>query len=310
MLTVEQLENLLKNHKHKGDMTSVLVDYLIKTSPDYAAGDVFYADSNKTIQRLAKDAGKFLKSGASAPSWAFASESGHAHVEADITDLDHIDAVHRALTNNPHTTTDANLSTSDITTNNVSTSKHGFAPKGDGSTTTFLNANGAYSTPSAGIWTHIATTTLGSSAATIAFSSIASGYTSFRITAHIRMTQDEPPAMYFNADTGNNYSYNIDSNNKATSASAIWIGPSSGVAYVWDVNPYSIIEITIQNRNYEKTCLYRGCLSVSVPTTEPMFWTGSGFWDDVSEISTITFDGVGAADFNTGTKIILEGTTQ
>lgn len=35
----------------------------------------------------------------------------------------------------------------DNTTNNVSTSKHGYAPKGDGSTTKFLNANGAYSTP-------------------------------------------------------------------------------------------------------------------------------------------------------------------
>lgn len=43
---------------------------------------------------------------------------------------------------------DRNLQTSDITTNNVSTTKHGFAPKGDGSTTKFLNANGAYSTPS------------------------------------------------------------------------------------------------------------------------------------------------------------------
>lgn len=46
--------------------------------------------------------------------------------------------------------TDAQLSTSDVTTNNVSSSKHGFAPKGDGSTTTFLNGNGAYSTPAGG----------------------------------------------------------------------------------------------------------------------------------------------------------------
>jgi len=43
--------------------------------------------------------------------------------------------------------TDANLSLTDITTNNVSTSKHGFAPKGDGTTTKFLNANAAYSSP-------------------------------------------------------------------------------------------------------------------------------------------------------------------
>lgn len=46
--------------------------------------------------------------------------------------------------------TDRNIKIIDVTTNNVSSSKHGFAPKGDGSTTTFLNGNGAYSTPAGG----------------------------------------------------------------------------------------------------------------------------------------------------------------
>lgn len=45
---------------------------------------------------------------------------------------------------------DADLSVTDVTTNNVTSSAHGFAPKGDGTTTKFLNANGAYSTPAAG----------------------------------------------------------------------------------------------------------------------------------------------------------------
>jgi hypothetical protein len=47
--------------------------------------------------------------------------------------------------------TDANLSTSDITTNNVSTSKHGFAPKAPNDDTQFLNGLGAYSVPAASI---------------------------------------------------------------------------------------------------------------------------------------------------------------
>lgn len=46
--------------------------------------------------------------------------------------------------------TDASISTTDVTTNDVSSSKHGWAPKGDGTTTKFLNANGAYSTPTGG----------------------------------------------------------------------------------------------------------------------------------------------------------------
>lgn len=46
--------------------------------------------------------------------------------------------------------TDANLTTTDITTNNVSTTKHGFAPKLPGNTTTFLRGDGTYATPASG----------------------------------------------------------------------------------------------------------------------------------------------------------------
>jgi len=43
--------------------------------------------------------------------------------------------------------TEAKQTLSDVTTGNVSTTKHGYAPKGDGSVNKFLNANGAYSQP-------------------------------------------------------------------------------------------------------------------------------------------------------------------
>lgn len=48
---------------------------------------------------------------------------------------------------NTLTVREEDLSISNNTTNDVTSSAHGFAPKGDGSTTKFLNANGAYSTP-------------------------------------------------------------------------------------------------------------------------------------------------------------------
>lgn len=44
--------------------------------------------------------------------------------------------------------TDADLSTSDITTNNVSITKHGFAPKAPNDATKYLDGTGAYTTPS------------------------------------------------------------------------------------------------------------------------------------------------------------------
>lgn len=46
--------------------------------------------------------------------------------------------------------TDAGISFSDITTNNASTSKHGFAPKLDGVVTHFYNGQGGWTTPAGG----------------------------------------------------------------------------------------------------------------------------------------------------------------
>lgn len=44
-------------------------------------------------------------------------------------------------------TTGANLSLTDITTNNATTGRHGFLPKLDGLTTTFLRGDGTFATP-------------------------------------------------------------------------------------------------------------------------------------------------------------------
>ena len=46
--------------------------------------------------------------------------------------------------------TDASLITTDVTTNDVSTTKHGFVPKATGSTTNFLRADATYAAPSGG----------------------------------------------------------------------------------------------------------------------------------------------------------------
>jgi hypothetical protein len=73
---------------------------------------------------------------------------------------------------------DADLLTSDVTTNNVSTTKHGFAPKGDGDTSKFLNANGAYSTPSGGAG---ATVTAPIAEAAVAFATYTHGAGDFTL---------------------------------------------------------------------------------------------------------------------------------
>jgi len=63
----------------------------------------------------------------------------HSQIDA------HIDSVA-----NPHSTNDANILISDISTNNVSTIAHGFAPKLSGINTQFLNGSGSWITPVSG----------------------------------------------------------------------------------------------------------------------------------------------------------------
>ena len=63
--------------------------------------------------------------------------------------------------------TEAWQTLADNTTNDVSTTKHGYAPKWDGSTTKFLNANGAYSTPAASTITSAVRAYLTTSAQTV-----------------------------------------------------------------------------------------------------------------------------------------------
>jgi len=63
----------------------------------------------------------------------------HTHDEID----QHIDSV-----SNPHSTSDANLIVTDVTTNNVGTLKHGFTPKLSGVAGQYLDGNGNWTTPS------------------------------------------------------------------------------------------------------------------------------------------------------------------
>jgi hypothetical protein len=62
---------------------------------------------------------------------------------------------HISSTSNPHGTSDANLAVTDVTTNNVSTSKHGFVPKAPNNAAKSLNGAGAWTVPS-GLFTAIA----------------------------------------------------------------------------------------------------------------------------------------------------------
>jgi hypothetical protein len=72
--------------------------------------------------------------------------SGNNTGDQDLTPF----TSHILNVNNPHQTSDANLITSDITTNNATTLKHGFLPKLSGSGTQYLNGEGNWASVSGG----------------------------------------------------------------------------------------------------------------------------------------------------------------
>jgi hypothetical protein len=154
------------------------------SDPMTSRGDIIVRNSSNTTARLAKG-------------------SADTYLGSDGTDVSY------------SAVTDAKLSTSDITTNDVSTSKHGFAPKGDGSTTKFLNANGAYSTPAGGSGdlTRLSETVLGSAAADITITALSGAYRDLVIVGRFRST-DAGTGLGLrmrvgsgSIDTGSNYAY-------------------------------------------------------------------------------------------------------
>jgi len=107
-------DHLLKLIDSAGTVTTFTGGGL--TDPMTSRGDVIVRNASNVTARLAKgSAGTYLGS-------------------------DGTDVAYSAVT-------DAQLSTSDITTNNASTTKHGFAPKYPNDATKYLDGTGAYTVP-------------------------------------------------------------------------------------------------------------------------------------------------------------------
>jgi hypothetical protein len=126
--------------------------------------------------------------------------------------------------------TDAKLSTSDVTTNNVSTSKHGFAPKGDGNAAHYLDGTGAYSTPAGGgggstvVPTLVQTKFAGTAASSVTLDAApASGH------AVILILDGTSTGQATAVSSTNTTWTQIVTTNAASCYYAIWVGVVSGV---------------------------------------------------------------------------------
>lgn len=153
-------------------------------------------------------------------------------------------------------------------------------------------------------YTPIATTTLGSSAATITFSSIPSTYTDLVMIFRGNNDASANRAGYirFNSDSGTNYSYTLVQGDGSSAGS----GRDSNIAQsffanVLGDNTTAITQVmNYANTTTNKTFLSRGSSSSTVVQAIV------GLWRSTAAINTITLS-LNASNYASGTTVTLYG---
>ncbi len=158
----------------------------------------------------------------------------------------------------------------------------------------------------------IATTTLGSAAATITFSSIPSTYTDLRLVlvATASSANTVYPRFTVNNDTGSNYSNTTlkangttAASDRDTSQSSFILGPFNYVAVSTTIPTFGAIDIFSYAGSTNKTCLTESNndLNGSGEITRRV-----GLWRSTAAINRIDILGNGG-NFATGTTATLYG---
>ena len=150
----------------------------------------------------------------------------------------------------------------------------------------------------------IATTTLGSAAASYTFSSIPSTYTDLILVADYQASATADSYIQFNGDTGSTYSYTVLAGNGTSAVSGRSSG--TGIVLTWysdAANQQANILININN--YSNATTYKTSISrhnnAAVQTG-----TNVGLWRSTAAINSIKIYR-GSGNFNTGSTFTLYG---
>jgi hypothetical protein len=151
----------------------------------------------------------------------------------------------------------------------------------------------------------IATQTLGSTAASITFSSISGAYTDLVLMANATASVDTQIRLQFNSDTGSNYSATILGGDGSSPFSVrVSNQTSMNIAGVGTVAGVSIIHLN----NYANTSTYKTVLGRYNSESTSYGETGAkvGLWRSTSAItSVVAFPSSG--NFSTGSTFTLYG---
>lgn len=156
-------------------------------------------------------------------------------------------------------------------------------------------------------YTPIATTTLGSAAASYTFSSIPGTYTDLVIIANGLGSANTGVGMQFNGDTANNYSGTfVEGNGTVASSERQSSTDTIRVAWnaLWDTSTIANIIINVQN--YSNATTYK--TSISRENNSARFVGATvGLWRSTSAITSVTLLTTAAANFAVGTTFTLYG---
>ncbi len=156
----------------------------------------------------------------------------------------------------------------------------------------------------------IATTTLGSAASTITFSSIPATYTDLRLIITVTGTAADAVAITFNSDTGSNYSYTrlLGSGSAASSFRGT---STSNLPFIAQFNQ---LDTTIPTLGITDIFSYAGSTHKTVLHDNSNDRNGSGdviryvgLWRSTSAITSITLTDTGAGQMKIGTTATLYG---
>jgi hypothetical protein len=149
----------------------------------------------------------------------------------------------------------------------------------------------------------IATTTLGTTTASVTFSTISGAYTDLVLVINGTVTAGVAVTLQFNGDTGSNYSQT----NLYGDGSSVGSGAQTSIAFA----PAGSLGTTqsntiIQIMNYSNTTTYKTVLSRGSNTTGFAI-ARVNLWRDTSAITSIVCDLTSGADYNSGTILTLYG---
>jgi hypothetical protein len=164
------------------------------------------------------------------------------------------------------------------------------------------------SSSSAATYVPIATTTLGSAAASYTFSSIPSTYTDLVLITNETITTPVSASLFlrFNGDTGNNYS-NTDLYGNGTSAGSARDTSIIGIRFgAINNGSGNLSNSTVNIMNYANTTTYKTVLSrFSDAGAESS--TAVGLWRNTAAITSITLYLASTSTYGTNSTFTLFG---